>query len=200
MPEAARLTYTVTPGPEVLAKMGTSWTLFASPPVMFTVGPDGEPPEPATVTMTAEQAADLASSGYVVEEPLSAAPEPVNDVQVSPGLEGVESEPVNDVRVATEELSRESLERALDRTLTPAEAEAVGLQDSPVSVTYTAGDGEERTEAVEGMPLPGGFAVRDSVAIGAAENMPGEPGEGVQVEPGTQADGSPTEPVKRRKT
>lgn len=95
MPEAERLTYTVTPGPEVLAKMGTSWTLFASPPVMFTVGPDGEPPEPAAVTMTAEQAADLAASGYVVEEAL-AAPEPVNDVQVSPGLEGVEPELVNE--------------------------------------------------------------------------------------------------------
>jgi hypothetical protein len=100
MPEAERLSYTVTPGPEVLAKMGTSWTLFTMPPVMFAVGPDGEPPEPAAVTMTAEQAADLTASGYVVEEALSA-PEPVNDVQVSPGLEGVEPERVDEPVLVT---------------------------------------------------------------------------------------------------
>jgi hypothetical protein len=159
MPDAEVLSYTVTPGPEVLAKMGTSWTLFTMPPVMFTVGPDGEPPEPATVTMTAEQAADLASSGYVLEEALSN-PEPVNDVQVSPGLEGVEPAPVP--------LTRESLERALDRPLTLSEAGAVGVD---------AG-----------------------VFVGTGENMPGLPSEGFQVEPGAQADGSPAEPIRRRKT
>lgn len=183
MPEVEVLSYTVTPGPEVLAKMGTSWTLFASPPVMFTVGPDGEPPEPATVTMTAEQAADLASSGYAVQALSGEWPEPLNDVQVAPGLEGVLPEPVDGV-APEPALTRESLERALDRTLTPAEAEAVGLQDAPVSVTYTAGDGEERTELVAGRPM----------------SMAGEPGEGIQVERGTQADGSPAEPIKRRKT
>lgn len=174
MPEAERLTYTVTPGPEVLAKMGTSWTLFASPPVMFTVGPDGEPPEPAAVTMTAEQAADLASSGYVVEEALAAAPEPVNDVQVSPGLEGVEPEPVNDVRVVAEEPGAETFVRDEARRVE-----------------------QEREEQRD---LITGTSAKEGVFVGTGENMPGPPAEGIQAEPGTQADGSPTEPVKRRKT
>lgn len=93
MPEAEPLTYTITPGPEVLAKMGTSFTLFTNPPVLFMFGPDGEPPEPATLTLTTARADDLASVGYHVAIASFTIPEPVNDVQVSPGLEGVEPEP-----------------------------------------------------------------------------------------------------------
>jgi hypothetical protein len=144
------LTYTVTPGPELLARMGQSWTLYATPPAHFTYGPDGEPPGPVTMTLTEEQVVEHRGSGYVVEP---AAPEPLHD----------------DARV-------EKLAAEIDRALEG------GAEFTPVERDGDGGPGID--------PIGG---------AGREEEMEGEPGEGIQIDPGTQGDGSPAEPVKRRK-
>jgi hypothetical protein len=88
MPEQESLTYTVTPGPDVLKKMGQTWTLYTSPPAMFAYGPEGELPSPVTLTLTKEQAAELRGDGYEVEgapiAPLQPAPDNGDGVEPQP--------------------------------------------------------------------------------------------------------------------
>lgn len=69
MPEQERQTYTVTPGPAVLARMGQSWTLHLTDgaPVMFSHGEDGEKPGPVTLSLTPQRAEELRRDGYEVE-------------------------------------------------------------------------------------------------------------------------------------
>lgn len=103
MPEVEPLTYTVTPGPAVLRKMGLSWTLFGPTGAhlaTFSHGPGGEPPGPVDLALSKEVAAELAEAGYVVWA-LSAWPD------AAPSFEVKASHMEGDVRVLDEVELRE---------------------------------------------------------------------------------------------
>jgi hypothetical protein len=91
-----KLNYVVTPGPEMLAKMGGYWTLEIGDGQVasFSRSEKGEEPGPVTLSLTLDKAAELRADGYVVngetvEAPLQPAPDEPGDQDAGPGIDPI---------------------------------------------------------------------------------------------------------------